>query len=80
MSFTPSLSLFIGLGIMVGVISTLLAIIVDRIDTRMAQRSVEKALAARRARKAREARRTWEEHSEDYSCVGMGLGASRVID
>ncbi|MFC0401631.1 hypothetical protein [Paraburkholderia rhizosphaerae] len=80
MSFTPALSLFIGMGIMVGVVSALFAIIVDRIDTKISERSVEKALAARRARKAREARRTWEEQSEDYHGVAMGLLATRALD
>jgi hypothetical protein len=86
MSFAPSLSLFIGLGIMIGVLSTLLAIVVDRIDARLAQRSCDKALAARRSRKAREAQQTRETReareaqTEDHRDPTMGFIATKVAD
>jgi hypothetical protein len=80
MSFTPSLSLFIGLGIMAGVVSALIALVIDRIDKRLAQRSCEKALAARRARQVGEAQRAWENRNDRYRALAMGLAATKIAD
>ncbi|MDQ7976921.1 hypothetical protein QYH69_06645 [Paraburkholderia sp. SARCC-3016] len=80
MSFAPSLSLFIGLGVMVGVLSTVLAIAIDRIDARVAQRSCEKAIAARRARKERDAQRAWKTHRDALRHIAMGIAAAKAVD
>jgi hypothetical protein len=47
MSFTPPLSLFVGLGILVGGVAIVLAIIVDRIDRHIDQLSIKKSLTER---------------------------------
>jgi hypothetical protein len=80
MSFMPSLSLFIGLGIMAAVVSMLLAIAIDRIDRRIAQRSCDKALAARRARLARDAQRAWEMRNQGFGDIAMGIAATKIAD
>jgi hypothetical protein len=80
MSFAPSLSLFIGLGVTVGVLSTVLAIAIDRIDARLAQRSCEKAIAVRRARKERDAQRAWKMGREELRRVAMGVATAKVAD
>jgi hypothetical protein len=80
MSFTPSLSLFIGLGVTVGVLSTVLAIAIDRIDARLAQRSCEKAIAARRARKERDAHRAWKMGREELRRIALGVAAAKIAD
>ncbi|CAB3746380.1 hypothetical protein [Paraburkholderia solisilvae] len=80
MSFTPSLSLFIGLGVMAGAVSTLIAIAFHRIDTWLAQRSCDKALAARRARQAGEAQHAWEKRNDRYRAMAMGLAATKIAD
>jgi hypothetical protein len=80
MSFAPSLSLFIGLGVMVGVLSTVLAIAIDRIDARIAQRSCEKTIAARRARKERDAQRAWKMSREELRRMAMGVAAAKIAD
>jgi len=80
MSFTPSLSLFIGLGVTVGVLSTVLAIAIERIDARIAQRSCEKAIAARLARKERDAQRAWQLGREALRRVAMGVATAKIAD
>jgi hypothetical protein len=80
MSFAPSLSLFIGLGVTVGVLSTVLAIAVDRIDARIAQRSCEKAIAVRRARKDRDAQHAWKLGREELRRMAMGVATAKIAD
>ncbi|GAB7522122.1 hypothetical protein [Paraburkholderia sp. 2C] len=80
MSFTPSLSLFIGLGVTVAVLSTVLAIAVDRVDARIARRSCEKAIAARRARKERDAQRAWKMSREALRRMAMGVATTKIAD
>jgi hypothetical protein len=80
MSFAPSLSLFVGLGVMAGVLSTVLAIAIDRIDARIAQRSCEKAIASRRARKERDAQRAWKTHRDELRHIAMNIAAAKAAD
>jgi hypothetical protein len=80
MSFAPSLSLFIGIAVAVAVLSTVLAIVIDRIDARVAQRSCEKAIAARRVRKDREVQRARQTYRDELRHIAMGVVATKIAD